>query len=221
VQALEEGDRPAPVGDLNPRVDVVAWRAVAGSEPAMVAHPHPESRVGEKASEALQPMFGTPAKPCAIVMAGCGPAPSGTKGQPRSVTRPSAANLASCRCMAPLVSRPKSRNIHDARFVPGGESALTLVRRGTGLRSLGGGCRKLPRGLPSFATRTGPARRCRAGGGVRGDESGGFGARNWRLLRVSAPSTTYGWSRAATRLRRPDAVLLREHSDQANGQLGS
>jgi hypothetical protein len=55
--ALQEGDRPAPVGDLNPRVDVVAWRAVAGSEPAVVVHQHHEPGVSEEAGEALQPVF--------------------------------------------------------------------------------------------------------------------------------------------------------------------
>ena len=54
---FQEGDGPAPVGDLHPRVDVVARRAVAGSEPAMVVHQHHEPGVGEQAGEALQPVF--------------------------------------------------------------------------------------------------------------------------------------------------------------------
>jgi hypothetical protein len=55
--AFQEGGRPAPVDDLNPRVDVVAWRAVAGSEPAVVVHQNYEARGGEEAGEALQSVF--------------------------------------------------------------------------------------------------------------------------------------------------------------------
>ena len=59
---FEEGDRPAPIGDLDPRVDVKAGRAVTGSEAAMVMHQHHEPRFGEQAGKPLQPVFLHPGK---------------------------------------------------------------------------------------------------------------------------------------------------------------
>ena len=52
--ALQEGDRPAPVGDLHPRVDVVARRSAAGAEAAVVVHQHHKSGGGEHLGESLQ-----------------------------------------------------------------------------------------------------------------------------------------------------------------------
>jgi hypothetical protein len=54
--ALQIGDRPAPVGDLPPRVNVKARSAVAGPEAAMVVHQHHESRISEHSGESLQPI---------------------------------------------------------------------------------------------------------------------------------------------------------------------
>ena len=59
---FKEGDRPAPIGDLDPRVDVKAGRAVTGSEAAMVMHQHDEPRFGEQAGKPLQPVFLHPGK---------------------------------------------------------------------------------------------------------------------------------------------------------------
>ncbi len=61
-EALQEGDGPAPVGDLHPRVDVVARRAVAGPEAAVVVHQHNETRVSEHSGESLQPVVLHPRK---------------------------------------------------------------------------------------------------------------------------------------------------------------
>ncbi len=52
--ALQEGDRPAPVGNLHPRVDVVARRSVAGAEATVVVHQHDKPGGGEHLGEALQ-----------------------------------------------------------------------------------------------------------------------------------------------------------------------
>ena len=101
--ALQERDRPAPVGDLHPRVDVEARRSVAGAEPAMVVHQHHESRVGEHPGEPFQSVLLHPGEPvrhrdgrvrCRAV---------GTNSQPRSVTPPSAANSTSCRSIITLL----------------------------------------------------------------------------------------------------------------------
>ena len=54
---LQKGDRPAPIGDLNPWVDVEARRTVAGPKTAMVMHEHHEPDVGEQAGKSLQAVF--------------------------------------------------------------------------------------------------------------------------------------------------------------------
>jgi hypothetical protein len=55
--ALQEGDRSAPVGDLLPRVDVLARRAAAGAERPVVVHQHHEAIRGEGFGKALQSML--------------------------------------------------------------------------------------------------------------------------------------------------------------------
>src|SRR6185369_1741339 len=55
--ALQEGDGPAPVGDLHPGVDVVARGAGAGAETAVIVHQYDESGLGERGREAIQPML--------------------------------------------------------------------------------------------------------------------------------------------------------------------
>ena len=55
-EALQEGDGAAPVGDLHPRVDVVARRALAGPEAAVVVYHHNETRVSEHSGESLKPV---------------------------------------------------------------------------------------------------------------------------------------------------------------------
>ena len=99
--ALQEGDRPAPVGDLHPRVDVEARRSVAGAEAAVVVHQDHESRGGERAGEALQPVLFHPGEPVRHRDGRVRRGPSGMNSQPRSVTPPSAANSTSCRCTSP------------------------------------------------------------------------------------------------------------------------
>jgi hypothetical protein len=57
---LQMRDRPAPVGDLPPRVDVKPRLAVAVPEAAMVVHQHHKPCLGEHPGESLQPMLTHP-----------------------------------------------------------------------------------------------------------------------------------------------------------------
>src|ERR1700730_1145249 len=55
--ALQIGDPPAPVGNLPPRVPLIARFAIAVTEPSVVVHQHHESRLGKHAGESVQPVL--------------------------------------------------------------------------------------------------------------------------------------------------------------------
>jgi len=56
-QKFEKGDSAPPIGDLAPWIDVVTDRAVARPEIPVVMQEHDESRFGDGASEALEPVY--------------------------------------------------------------------------------------------------------------------------------------------------------------------
>jgi hypothetical protein len=54
---FQKRDRPPPIRNLAPRVDIVANGAIAGPKVSMVMHEHDQTGLGKGAGEALEPML--------------------------------------------------------------------------------------------------------------------------------------------------------------------
>jgi hypothetical protein len=60
-QRFQKRDRPSPIGDLAPGIDVMSNCTVARAEIPMVMDERDETGLSEVADEALEPMFLDPA----------------------------------------------------------------------------------------------------------------------------------------------------------------
>ena len=56
LEALDKADRPAPIGNLPPRIDILPRLAVARAEIAMIVQQHNESVLGEQLRKRLDAM---------------------------------------------------------------------------------------------------------------------------------------------------------------------
>ena len=116
---FQKRDRPPPIGDLAPGIDVVSNGPIARAVIAMVMDKRDKTGLGECAGEALEPMLLDPRITMRDDMADSGPARfDGKNSQPRRRSPPSTPNSTSRRStmVFPSEARACSARAESAGF---------------------------------------------------------------------------------------------------------